>query len=389
MIVTEEVLLNHSLKFSKIAREKNSNNEFIYSLGLGEPIFDTPKPIVDATIKALHDGLTKYSNPAGLIELRTLIRNKLLKDNGIHTEIDNIVVTPGTKQGLQIALMALLKPGDEVINHTPSYISYIPQVKIAEPQATIVNVNLNKDDFSINIEALKVAITQKTKVIILNSPHNPTGKIISAKEIDQIACLIKGKPIYILSDEIYERLSYSEHSHISPASNLQLKEKVFTVNGFSKTYSMTGWRLGYLVAPSVFLEEIIAIQKHMNAHTATFIQKGACEAFSMPLDYYDRYNSDLRDKRQILLTIFQKNKIDIIAPEGGLFAFIKISNSGLSSDEFAAKLIEEKNVAVIPGIVYSPKWDSHIRISLVTNKDEFAEAIKRLASFIKEMTKND
>jgi len=384
MKLSPDIRDSATLKFSELAKEKNRRKEKIISLGIGEPMFDTPPEIVEATYDAMKKGYTKYSDPLGLVELRELIKDKLLKDNGIDVSIDNIVVTPGAKQALSLALMALLEPNDEVINITPCYVSYIPQIKIAEPSAVIHNIDLDKHDHSLDRGKIKKAFNKKTKAIIINSPHNPTGKMLERDEIGFLARLVKGTGCYVVSDEIYEKLNFSGMRHYSIGAVKEIKDKAITINGFSKAFSMTGWRIGYLAAPKELIKAISRLQQHLNTNTCTFIQKGACSAFSLNEDYPKAYNSALKERESLLVEMVKSNSaLRLVRPAGGLFAFLDISGASHGSDRFSARLLDRKNVAVIPGVSFGENWDDHVRISLVAQTDEFREGMRRIDEFVR------
>ena len=386
MKIDPDIRKTVSLEFSKLASEKNKRGEKIISLGLGEPGFETPLPIIEATYDALKNGYTKYSNPLGLIELRELIRDKLLKENQIKASIDNIIVTPGAKQALSLALMALLEPYDEVINFTPCYVSYVPQIKIAEPTAVIRNIDLKRDDFSLDWVQLEENICNKTKLIILNFPHNPTGKMLSKQDIKQLVQIVEKYGLYVISDEIYEMLNLSDIPNYSIGAIESIKEKVVTINGFSKAFAMTGWRIGYLVADTDTVKIVSMIQQHTNTNTCTFVQKGACAAFALNKDFIDTYKMELSEKVSFMVDVLGTDKgLQLNPPQGGLFAFLNISNTNMSSDTFSSKLLMEEGVATTPGIVFGKNWDDHIRISLATEKDEFKKGIKLVNQFAKEV----
>jgi aspartate aminotransferase len=386
MKLSPEVTDSLTLKFAQIAREKNQAGERIISLGLGEPGFSTPESIVKATIEALKNGHTRYSHPKGLFELRQLIANKMRSENAIETTPENIIVTPGAKQASMIALMAILEPHDEVINFTPCFVSYIPQIKIAEPESKIHNIDVNRDDFSIDWDRVREKVNSKTKVIILNSPNNPTGKMLTHDDMLQLISIIHEYKCFVLSDEIYEKLVFGSIKHISPGSFREIQDRVITVNGFSKSFAMTGWRIGYVNADAGTIKKMDKLQQHLNTNTATFIQKGACEAFKIDDGYWDQHNADLNKKALYLeKTLAQNLNVNIVPPEGGLFAFLNIIGTGLNSDSFATKLLEAKSVAVTPGIAFGADWDDHVRISMAIDYDEFVEGINLIKEFSKEM----
>jgi aspartate aminotransferase len=381
--ISDEITDSPTLKFSQLAREKNERGERIISLGLGEPGFATPEPIVAAAVQALADGCTRYSNPRGLYELRQALQKKLLRENGLDIVPEDIVVTPGAKAAIMLALMALLRPGDEVINITPCYVSYVPQVKIAEPTAVVHNVDLKKGDFALDMDAIERAINERTRVLLLNSPHNPTGKVLTEVEVKGLVDLLADTGCYIISDEIYERLVWSDKKHVSIGRYAQLAERVVTVNGFSKAYSMTGWRIGYLTANTSLIGTIIKLQQHINTNTTTFVQKAACAALAMDQSPIETYVNELGRKTQLLQAhIGSHASYGLVPPEGGLFAFVDISRTGMDSDAFATRLLEEKNVAVTPGIGFGENWDDHVRLSLAAPYDEFSEGVMAVGEFI-------
>ncbi len=384
MKITEELTHSLTLKFSQLAAEKNRKGEKIISLGLGEPSFPTPQPIIDETIKALQSGHTKYSHAMGLIPLRELIQRKLAEENNIHVDAKNIAITNGAKQAIYFALMAILEPNDEVINITPSYVSYIPQIKLAEPTSVIHNVDLNKTDFFLNIFKIEELIkTRNIKAIILNSPHNPTGIMFTKKQMDDLVWVLKKSNCYIISDEIYERLNFSGMEHISFGAIPEIADRVITVNGFSKTFSMTGWRIGYLAAPKKVADIIFKISQQVNTNVATFIQKGSMAAFNIEQSYLQKFNAELNEKAVIMANILNGNdKLFIKQPKGGFFGFLNISKTEFNSDDFSHKLLDNKNVATTPGIAFGENWNDHIRISLVAEIREFEEGIIRVNDFV-------
>ena len=385
MIFSSEVSKKLILRFSKLASEYNSKGIEIISLGLGEPYIDTPKKIIDSTVKALKEGYTKYSSFNGIYDLRNHISEKLKNENKIKSSAEQIIITAGSKQACSFTLMALLKPDDEVICFNPCYVSYIPQIKLAEPKSKIKIIDLNKSNFKINFDLLKKNINKKTKIIIMNSPNNPTGSIISKDDFIKISKLIKNKNIYLLSDEIYEKLNFGKTKHFSPGSINEIKDKVITINGFSKAFSMTGWRLGYLHANKKIIDKISIINQHINTNTNTFIQKGAVSAYDTNKKFIAKFNNDLKVKLKYLnLILNKKYNCNIILPQGGFFAFLDISSLNISSDDFAYNLLKKYNVAVTPGIIFGKNWNKYVRISMSTSLKKFKKGINLLGKFIDE-----
>jgi len=389
MIFEKEITDSLTLKFAEVARCLNREGVKIISLGLGEPDFPTPNHIIEATYQAMISGFTRYSYPMGLLELRKKIADFLIVCNNIQVKPDNIIITPGAKQATLFALMSTLEPGDEVINITPSYVSYNPCIKIAEPKSRIVEIALNKKDLRLPIEKIKKVITSKTKAILLNSPNNPTGKIFSYGEIETIVNIAKKYNIFIISDEIYNLLNYSGEETISPASFKGVEDLVITINGFSKAYSMTGWRIGYAIFPEKLREKFFKLQQHINTNTCTFIQKGAIEALNGDKSHIMVYNNKLKERAMAINNVLKfQSIVSCVLPKGGLFAFLNISKTGMKSNNFAANLIKEKHVATTPGIAFGKDWDDYIRISLATNKKDIYLGIKLICDFAESLLKN-
>lgn len=381
MKLSPEIQDSLELRFSGLARQMNADGERIISLGLGEPGFPTPPAIIEAAAEAMRNGMTRYSNPFGLPELREAICAKLATDNGIAATPGDIMVTPGAKMALSLVLAALLQPGDEIINILPCYPSYLPQIRIAEPDAVIHNIDLLQEDFSLDLQRLRETLSPRTKAIILNFPHNPTGKMLSQAELDGLVELLSDHSCWLISDEIYERLNFSGMPHLSPGAVAALAERTITINGFSKAYSMTGWRIGYLVAKGPIMKTISKLQQHMNTNVAPFIQKAAVTALAMPMDFLESYNHQLASNADILnAAVAQTPKLRLRKSEGGLFAFLDINATGLNSDSFCSQLLEKYTVAATPGVSFGPAWDQHVRISLASSTDSFAEGIRRLTA---------
>lgn len=387
MKLSPEIQDSLELRFSGLARQMNAQGRRIISLGLGEPGFPTPPEVVEAAAAAMRRGMTRYSNPFGLMELRQAIVAKLAAENGIAATPDDIMVTPGAKMALSLALAALVQPGDEVVNVTPCYPSYLPQIRIAEPDCVIRNVDLMRNGFALDLDALDAAIGPATRVVIVNFPHNPTGRMLSAAEMDGLAAILDRHPqCWLISDEIYERLNFSGAAHLSPGALPALAGRVITINGFSKAFSMTGWRIGYLVAKGPVMKVISKLQQHMNTNVAPFIQMAALEALRLPPRFIDDYNAQLAaNARALAETVAAQPRLRLNASEGGLFAFMDVSGTGLSSDAFCSGLIERHAVAATPGISFGAGWDDHVRVSLATDCASFAEGMERLGEYVREL----
>lgn len=388
MKLTPELTESLTLKFSQTARKLIQEGKQIYSLGLGEPDFETPLEIKESAIRAINDGYTRYSNSKGLLELRNLIASKLQKENQIESTPENIVVTPGAKNALMLTLMAILRPEDSIINLNPCYVSYIPQIKIAEPKSNIINVDLSKENFELDWDLLykKTENSRNIKAMIINFPNNPTGVVLKSEDFEKLGTFIQEKNCYLISDEIYEKLSYKKNEHLSPGSIEAIKDRVITINGFSKAFSMTGWRIGYLNANKDIIQTVTKLQQHINTNTATFIQKAACEAFKLKTDYLSQYLKQLNERAQYMeIKINKLKRVKVIPPEGGLFGFVNIKNLGIPSDNFCTELLNSKGVATTPGIAFGKSWDDHVRISLAITDDIFFKGIDLFCEYCKSL----
>jgi len=388
MHIYSSLTRSKTLQFGLKAAELKKQGRSIISLGLGEPEFDTPDHIKQAAKDALDAGLTRYSAAPGLPELRNLIAEKLRSDNNIAAEPNRIVVTPGAKNALFIACAAVLRPGDEVINFNPCYVSNNPIIKLAEPAAVVHNLSLLPHTFDIDRDKTASLINKQTKLILINYPNNPTGKMLSAADAEFIRPLVRENDLYLLSDEIYERITFSDTPHISPASFEDIRDKVITVNGFSKAYSMTGWRIGYLHAAADVISVAVKIHQQMNTNTAAFIQKAAAAALTGPQDHINAFIKNLRQRKAAYDSMLAQNpNLSGSNPEGGFFAFLDISATHLTSDDFATQLLDETGVAIIPGVSFGPDFDSWCRISLVNHTPEVAEGLELISQFVNSKVK--
>ena len=291
---------------------------------------------------------------------------------------------------LSLALSSILEPGDEVINILPCYPSFPQQVVIANSYVKLINLNLNKNDFSIDFIRLKKILSKRTKAIIINFPHNPTGRMLTLEEIRKLKKILSKNNCWIISDEIYEYLNFSGKKHFSIASDKNFENRCITINGFSKAFSMTGWRIGYVATKNKIINLINKIHQHMNTNVPTFTQKAAIKAIKMQRNHILRYNSQLKFNNDYILKILKdKSKLlSIIPSDGGLFAFMNIKKTGYNSDKFCDQLLKRHQVASIPGYYFGKRGDDHVRISLIENKFRFKQAVDRLLKFEKLLIKN-
>lgn len=375
-----------TLEFRKKIQEFVKGNKKIISLGLGESEVETPAHIKEAGIKAINDGLTRYSAAPGLPILREIIAEKLYRDNDIKTDAANIIVTPGAKNALFVACMSVLEPGDEVVNICPCYVSNNPILCLASENIKIHNINMTRNSFKLNYEAIKNAMNSKIKLIFINYPNNPTGRVLSTEEFDFLVKLVATNDLYILSDEIYDKLVFGETEHCSLGAVEEIRDKVITVNGFSKAYFMTGWRIGYVNANLHLISNMLKIHQHINTNTPVFTQKAALAALEGPQDELEKYIEKLKERKNIYDNILSAS--DVLTGsnvEGGFFAFVDISKSGIKSDEFGTILLEETGVAVLPGISFGVCFDDYCRVSLVNHTDIFAEGLEKIENMVRNL----
>ena len=387
--------INPSITLAITAKAKALKAEGVdvVSFGAGEPDFNTPKNIIDAAIRAMEEGKTKYTPTAGIIELREAICNKLEKDNNLKYNPNQIIVSTGAKQCLADVFMAILNPGDEVIVHTPYWVSYPELIKLADGTPVFVEAN-EKAGYKYTIEDLEKVVTDKTKALVLNSPNNPTGTIYQKEELEVIAEFAKKHDILIISDEMYEKLIYDGEKHISIASLSQdAYERTVVINGVSKAYAMTGWRIGYAAAKEEIIKLMVSVQSHVTSNPNSIAQYASVEALNGPTDELVKMIAEFDNRRKFMVKrIGEMEGLDIIYPKGAFYLMINVSSvygkaiNGKtinSSLDFSAELLEEEKVAVIPGAAFG--LDKFIRLSYATSQKDIEEGLNRIENFIKKL----
>lgn len=363
MIFQKEVGESLTYKFAQTANEMKANGKEIISLGLGEPDFKTPDYVMQATVKAMQDGFTHYSATQGWPELRNLIAQDYNTNNGCDYTAANVIVTPGIKSAVYFALASVLEPMDEVILISPYYVSYPAMVKLAEPMAKIVNYKLNAD-FTVDIEKLGSLFNKNTKAILVNTPNNPSGMVLSKEETDLIVKIAIENDAYIIADEVYEKLVYSDYKHTSFSSYKEIKDKLIVCNGYSKSHAMTGWRLGFAIGAEEIIRKMNKLQQHINTNTCTFVQVGACSIYKNEPVHLPGYVSEL--EKRIDYFADELNKLDyfkVVKPKAGFFCFADISAIGVDSNTFCSDVLKKTGIASTPGIAFGPDWDSYVRYS--------------------------
>lgn len=356
------------------------------SLGVGEPDFDTPWHIRDEGIYALERGRTFYTSNAGLKDLREEIANYIKRTQGINYNPDNeILVTVGGSEAIDIGLRAIINPGDEVIIPQPSYVSYEPCAILAGAKPVIIELKA-ENEFRLKPDELLNAITDKTKILILPYPNNPTGAIMEKEDLEAVARIIKEKDILVMSDEIYAALTY-KGKHVSIASLDGMKERTILINGFSKAYAMTGWRLGFACAPKEITAQMTKIHQYAIMCAPTTSQYAAVSALRNGDNDVEMMRQSYNQRRRFLLNAFKEMGLECFEPYGAFYVFPCIKEFNMTSEEFATKLLMEEKVAVVPGTAFGECGEGFVRISYAYSLENLKEALSRIENFIKKLRK--
>ena len=382
-----------TLAITAKAKEMKEKGIDVISFSAGEPDFNTPKNIINAAIKAMEDGNTKYTSVNGILQLREAICKKFKDDNGLEYNPSQIVVSTGAKQSLANTFLAILNPGDEVIVSTPYWVSYPELIKLADGKPVFVEGD-EKSNYKFTKENLEKAVTAKTKAIVLNTPNNPTGTIYNKEELEVIADFAKKYNIIIISDEMYEKLIYDNENHISIASlSKDAYERTIVINGLSKSYAMTGWRIGYCAASEKIAKLMISIQSHVTSNVCSITQYAALEALNGPQDEITKMINEFEKRRNYMINRIESiDNLSIVKPKGAFYIMINIENCLCKeingkilndSMEFCASLLENEKLAVIPGKAFG--LNNYIRVSYATSMEAIKEGLNRIESFIKKL----
>lgn len=351
------------------------------SLGVGEPDFDTPWHIREEGIYSLEKGRTFYTSNAGLKELRVEICNYLQRRLGLEYHFnDEIIVTVGGSEAIDLAIRAMIDPDDEVLVPQPSFVSYIPCVQLAYGKPVPIELK-EENNFKLTKDEILEKITDKTKLLVLPFPNNPTGATLDRKDLEEIAEVCIDKDIFVLSDEIYSELTYNGE-HVSIACIPGMRERTVLINGFSKAYAMTGWRLGYAAAPAVIMKQMIKIHQFAIMSAPTTSQYAAIEAMKNGDEDVKRMCESYNQRRRFVLHRFKEMGLDCFEPFGAFYAFPSIKKFGMTSDEFATRLLKEEKVAVVPGIAFGDCGEGFLRISYAYSLEDLKEALGRLEKFV-------
>ncbi len=368
-------------KFFDIANEI----EDVISLGVGEPDFDTPWHVREEGIYTLQKGRTFYTANRGLMELRTEISNYIARNHAVqYNPATQVLVTIGGSEAIDLALRACLEPGDEVIYHEPCYVSYLPCITLADGVPVPIPLK-EANDFRLTAEELEAAITPKSKALILSFPNNPTGAVMSKEDLEAIAEVIVRHDLLVITDEIYSELSYTGKKHYSLIDLPGMVERTIYINGFSKAYAMTGWRLGYCCGPEEIMTQMVKIHQFaimaaptMSQYAGTMALKNGASDVEMMRDSYNQ-------RRRFLMAELKRLGIPCFEPFGAFYIFPNISQFGLSSEEFATRLIREHKVAVVPGSAFGQSGEGFVRVSYAYSIDELKQAFERIERFINEL----
>ncbi|RGO22795.1 aminotransferase class I/II-fold pyridoxal phosphate-dependent enzyme [Dorea sp. OM02-2LB] len=367
-------------KFFDVANEMKD----AISLGVGEPDFDTPWRIREEGIFSLEKGRTFYSSNAGLKELRQEIckytKRKIQVEYDPMTEV---VVTVGGSEAIDIAMRCMLDPGDEVLIPQPSYVSYLPCAVMADGVPVVIPLKY-ENEFKLTVEDLEGKVTPKTKILVMPFPNNPTGSIMTREELEPIAKFVEDHDLYVLSDEIYSELTYGTE-HVSIASLPGMKERTIMINGFSKGFAMTGWRLGYACGPHVIIEQMIKMHQFAIMCAPTNSQYAAIEGLRNCVDEVEEMRQAYNQRRRFLLHEFARMKLECFEPKGAFYMFPNISEFEMTSEEFATRFLMEEKVAVVPGTAFGDCGEGFLRISYAYSLEDLKEAIGRLGTFIERL----
>lgn len=367
-------------KFFDIVQE----TEGAISLGVGEPDFDTPWHIRDEGIYSLEKGRTFYTSNSGLKELRTEVSEYIKRTQRVEYDpVKEIFITVGGSEAIDLALRAMVDPGDEVLIPQPSYVSYEPCAILADAKPVIIELK-EENEFRLTAEEVLEKVTDKTKILVLPFPNNPTGAVMEKEDLEKIAAVVREKDLYIISDEIYGELTY-KGKHVSIVSLPGMKERTILINGFSKAYAMTGWRLGYACGPKAIMEQMVKIHQFAIMCAPTTSQYAAVEALKNGDDDVKMMREQYNHRRRYLLNEFKRIGLPCFEPYGAFYVFPCIKKFGMASDDFCTRLLKEEKLAVVPGTAFGDCGEGYIRISYAYSLENLKAAMERLENFISRL----
>lgn len=368
-------------KFFDIVAEMDD----VISLGVGEPDFDTPWHIRDEGIYSLEKGRTFYTSNSGLKELRMEIAAYLQRTQGLEYHyLSQIFVTVGGSEAIDLAMRAMINPGDEVLIPQPSYVSYEPCVVMADGKPVVIELK-EKNQFRLTPEELEAAITPKTKILVMPFPNNPTGAIMEREDLEKLVPIIEKHDLFVVSDEIYGELTYGGKKHVSIAALPGMQERTILINGFSKAYAMTGWRLGYACGPKEVIGQMVKIHQYCIMCAPTTSQYAAVEALRNGDEDVRRMRESYDERRRFVLFTLKEMGLPCFEPEGAFYVFPCIREFGMTSDEFATNLLKEEKVAIVPGTAFGNCGEGYLRISYAYSIESLKKALKRLENYVRRL----
>ena len=354
----------------------------VISLGVGEPDFDTPRQIIEAGVESLREGRTHYTSNYGTVELRRALSTHLERRYGVRYDpATELLITVGASEAVDLALRATCDVGDEVILHEPSYVAYVPAIVFAGGTAVRVATRY-EDDFALDPAAVEAAITPRTKALFLGYPCNPTGAVLTPAIQDALAEIASRHDLLVYSDEIYDRLAYGSYAHRAFSSLPGMRERTILMGGFSKAYAMTGWRVGWLAAPAGMLEGIVKVHQYGIMSAPTVAQDAALVALVEGEPDVERMLAEYDRRRRLVVDGFNALGLETFEPLGAFYAFPRITSTGLDSETFAARLLEEEHVAVVPGGAFGASGEGHVRACYATSYEQLEEALRRIGRFV-------
>ncbi len=369
-----------TLKAAEKARALRAKGIKVISLDVGEPDFPTPLPIIEEAYKALKEGYTHYGPSQGLPELREVLSDKVKSEKGIDVRPSSFIITPGSKQSIYYSLIALLEEGDEVLIPTPAWPSYMEMVKLVGGVPIEVKTN---SSFSPSIDELEKHTTSRTKALIINYPNNPTGSVYDRRKLEELATFVKEKNLWVISDEIYEKLTY-EGEFISFATLEGMDDRTITVNGFSKTYAMTGWRIGYAYGPEEVIKMMVKVQQHTATCVPAFVQKAAIAALTRCDDYVKEMVSEFKKRRDFIFEGFKKLGFKLEKPKGAFYLFPDVRGIYRDPPNFNDFLLDKAAVSVTPGAGFGVGYEPYVRVSYANSLENIREGLERIEKALSE-----
>lgn len=367
--------------YEKVNAMQGSGKQ-IFNLLLGEPDFPTPEPITETAIDSLRNGDTHYTSNFGLAELRRILADKFITENNIQASADEILITSGASEAIFLSMMAVINEGDDVLIPCPTWMNYASACRLAGGNPVLVPLHGSNSEFSLDLEVLKQSMTPRTRMLVLTNPGNPTGVTYNREALMAISELAMKHDWIVLADEIYEKIVFDHWEHVSIASLPGMKDRTITVNGFSKAYAMTGWRVGYLHASEQIMKGLVLVHQNNVTCLPVFSQKAAITALLEANEDVIGMREQLKRRRDLVVRLLNQSEyFDVRPPKGAIYIFLDIKKTGKSSNEFSSGLLEESGVAVVPGTAFGPFGEGYVRLSIAASEEVLQEACQRIAAY--------